>query len=184
VEISTRLFSEHGYDKTTVRMIAESMGVKSGSLYSHIAGKDEILTRIVMSVADDFSGSVATANAGDQPPEQRLRAMTQAHLRVLDRRQAAVTVYYDEWRKLGEDSRRGIAERRDQYTQMFIQVVQEGIVDGTFTPDIDPRDAVLVLLSACNWTYQWYSRDGQLTADQIADRYVDVVVAGLHQRRR
>jgi AcrR family transcriptional regulator len=181
VELSTRLFSEHGYDATTVRMIADAMGVKSGSLYSHIDSKNEVLVRIVMSVAEDFfdGAKAASTSAGDAA--DRLRAMCRAHIEVLDRRQDAVRVYYDEWRKLDPRSRRRIVKLRADYESCFVGVIEQGVAAGAFRV-VDVRAAVLVILSACNWTYQWYSRDGQWKPADIADRYIDVIVNGLRDR--
>ena len=182
VELSTRLFSEHGYDATTVRMIADAMGVKSGSLYSHIDSKNEVLVRIVISVAEDFfeGARAASASAGDA--RERLRALCRAHLEVLDRRQHAVRVYYDEWRKLDPESRRWIVKLRADYEACFTEVIEQGIAAGEFRA-VDVRAAVLVILSACNWTRQWYSPGGRWRPEEIADRYIDVIVEGLHAAR-
>lgn len=182
VDIATKLFSEHGYEATTVRMIADAMGVKSGSLYSHIASKDEVLLRIVMSVAEDFYESAEAARESAAGSEAQLRAMCRAHLEVLYRRQDAVRVYYDEWRRLDPKSRRQIARLRDDYEAHFTQVIEEGIANGTFRP-VEVRPAVLVILSACNWTYQWYSPRGSWKPADIADSYMDVIVGGLRPAR-
>jgi len=40
---AARMFSERGYDRVTVREIANAIGINSGSLYNHFASKDEIL---------------------------------------------------------------------------------------------------------------------------------------------
>lgn len=181
VDVATGLFSQHGYEGTSVRMIAEALGVQSGSLYSHISSKDEILKRIVLSVASDFLEGARAISASDAPPEERLRSLCRHHLEVLHRHQAAVTVYYDEWRKLEAGPRAEIVEQRREYEQLFGRVVEDGVAAGTFGP-VDVRSAVLVLLSACNWTYQWYAPRGRLRPAQIADSYVDLLLSGLLRR--
>lgn len=178
IEAATDLFSEHGFERTTVRMIAERMGVLSGSLYSHIAGKEQVLCEIVVDVADDFLARAAAVRARGDDPAVTLRELCRSHLDVLHERQAAVTVYYDEWRKLGADDRRRITTLRERYERHFAETVEEGMRAGAFAP-VDVRSIVYVLLSSCNWTYQWYSRDGALTPRTIADAYVDIVMNGL-----
>src|SRR4051812_2128742 len=178
VDLATKLFGEHGYEATTVRMIADAMGVKSGGLYSHIASKDEVLVHIVMSVAHDFYAGAEAARQSAEGAEGRLRAMCRAHLEVLHRRHDAVRVYYDEWRRLDPTSRKQIAQLRDDYEANFTEVIEEGIASGEFR-DVDVRSAVLVILSACNWTYQWYSSRGNWKPADIAHSYMDVIVSGL-----
>ena len=181
LQVSTDLFSQHGYERTTVRMIAEEMGVLSGSLYSHISSKDEILLKIISSIAALFGERVRNASRLDAPAEDRLQAMCRAHLSVLNDRQAAVTVYYNQWRLLPEQNRKSIVELRSEYEQLFVELIQDGIKDGTFN-DVSVRDTVLVILSACNWTYQWYSNTGDSHTDEIADRYLKVILEGLRAK--
>jgi AcrR family transcriptional regulator len=181
VDVATGLFSKHGYEGTTVRMIAEALGVKSGSLYSHISTKEEILKRIAFSVAADLLEGARVASETEGTAEDRLRALCRSHVDVVDRRQAAVTVYYDQWRKLDKKSRQEITAKRRSYDQRFVRVVEDGIAAGTFEP-VDVRQAVLVVLSACHWTYQWYNRRGSLRPNDIADGYADSLLSGLLRR--
>lgn len=46
-EAAINLFAEKGFDATSMREIAEAVGIKKASLYSHYKGKDEILEKIV-----------------------------------------------------------------------------------------------------------------------------------------
>lgn len=41
------LFSENGYDGTSVEQIAEKVGIKAPSLYKHFKGKEDILNAII-----------------------------------------------------------------------------------------------------------------------------------------
>ena len=42
LEEALRLFSEKGYDGTSVESIAEAVGIKAPSLYKHFKGKEDI----------------------------------------------------------------------------------------------------------------------------------------------
>ena len=181
VDVATRLFSEHGYEGTTVRMIAEALGVKSGSLYSHISTKEEILEKIALEVADDFVEGARVASESEDAPEERLRALVHHHLDVVHRRQEAVTVYYDQWRGLDADTRQTIRTKRRTYERRYARVIEDGIEAGEFEP-VDVRQAVLMILSACHWTYQWYNRRGSRKPQEIADAFVDVMLTGLRRR--
>ncbi len=46
-DAAVNLFAEKGFDATSMREIAEAVGIKKASLYSHYKGKDEILEKIV-----------------------------------------------------------------------------------------------------------------------------------------
>jgi TetR/AcrR family transcriptional regulator, cholesterol catabolism regulator len=181
LEVATQLFSEHGYERTTVRMIADAMGVQSGSLYSHIKSKEEILRRIVLSAAEDVVTEVRAVIDESQTPEQRLRAICRAHLRLLQDHRARVTIYFDEWQKIQPDARERVVALRDEYEGLLQDVVEEGIRAGDFGP-VDVRGAVLLTVSALNWAYKWYDPEGPLSPEQLGDRFVDILLNGLHRR--
>jgi AcrR family transcriptional regulator len=178
INVATKLFSEHGYDATSVRMIADEAGLQSGSLYSHIRSKDEILTRIVVTVADRFYAAARLAIGSADGPEGKLRALCRAHLEVIDQYGDAVRVYYDEWRKLDQPDQGRIIEMRDVYESYYADVIEDGVAEGLFR-SVDTRSAVRVILAACNFTYQWYSPDGPLSPAEITDSFLDVILFGL-----
>jgi AcrR family transcriptional regulator len=77
VAAALRLFGAHGYEGASVRMIAEAAGVAQGLMYSHFAGKEELLRAIFQQSLQDVSSSFAAAEAGDQaqqPVERIIRA--------------------------------------------------------------------------------------------------------------
>ena len=56
VAAAKRLFASNGYDATTIQEIADEVGMLKGSLYYHIAGKEDLLT---MTVVGFLSASAA-----------------------------------------------------------------------------------------------------------------------------
>lgn len=48
LDVALDLFTEHGYDGTSLREVAEQLGVTKAALYYHFASKDEILMALHM----------------------------------------------------------------------------------------------------------------------------------------
>jgi AcrR family transcriptional regulator len=46
-EVALELFTEHGYEKTSLREVAERLGVTKAALYYHFKSKEEIVASIV-----------------------------------------------------------------------------------------------------------------------------------------
>lgn len=180
LEVATELFSTHGYDGTSVRVIADRMGIKSGSLYSHISSKEDLLFEIVSSMAREiYERGIRAASEGT--PEERLRALCRSHIGLYQAYPAGVSVYVAEWRKVSSEQRDTIITLRERYEALFTSVIQAGIDDGAFGR-LDVRSAVFMLLSMLNGAYQWYSPKGPLGADQLADRLVEIALSGLRNR--
>jgi AcrR family transcriptional regulator len=83
VAAALRLFGANGYEGTSVRMIAAEAGVAQGLMYSHFAGKEELLRAIFQQSIQDVYASFAAAEAGDpaQPPVARIIRAAFATLR-------------------------------------------------------------------------------------------------------
>lgn len=173
-----RLFSEKGYHATSMRDIAEALGLQAGSLYVHIDSKEEVLFEIVDRAADQFIGTIAPVAAADRPAAERLREALRAHLQVMARNLDTATVFFHEWKFLEGHHRAQIVAKRDQYEQHFRRIVADGIESGEFRP-VDVRLAALALLSMANWFYHWFSPDGPLNATDVADGFADLILEGL-----
>ncbi len=52
LEISLKLFSEKGYKSTSVRDIANEVGITQSGLYNHFKGKDAILETLIANLTD------------------------------------------------------------------------------------------------------------------------------------
>ena len=175
------LFAQQGYDATSMRDIAGAVGLLPGSLYAHIRSKEQLLLEIIEQGIEDFRAAMEPVVADGRPAPERLRLAIRAHMQVIASALDRTGVVFLQWRSLvGEDRRRVLDARRD-YEQLFVQVLQDGIDEGSLDPDLDVRTAVLVVLGALNWAPQWLSSEAG-SVDEVADRVADLFLGGLAPR--
>ena len=177
-DAASALFRERGYAATSVRDIAQALNLQGGSLYAHVASKEDMLWAIVLRAADRFNAEVGPIAASNQPAKTKLRAMVGAHVAVVTGAQKDAAVFLHEWRFLSADRRDEIAERRDSYEQLFRQVIADGSAAGEFIA-VDPRLTAMAILSALNGIATWYRPDGRLSADDVATQHADLFINGL-----
>jgi AcrR family transcriptional regulator len=82
LDISVDLFIEQGYAGTSVRDIAERLGMTKGSLYYHFASKEDVLKALVAPLLTDLEQFVADARAApriDRPLIERLVNLLDKH---------------------------------------------------------------------------------------------------------
>lgn len=65
-----RLFAEHGYEATSVRMIAQAAGIAQGLLYNYFTSKDQLLYAIFEQSMADVRESFAQAEDARDPRPQ------------------------------------------------------------------------------------------------------------------
>ena len=65
------LFSENGYDGTSVEQIAEKVGIKAPSLYKHFKGKEDILNAIIVNAEAHYEESFGSEKQIGRLPESK-----------------------------------------------------------------------------------------------------------------
>jgi AcrR family transcriptional regulator len=81
-----RLFAKHGYDRTSIAMIARAAGISQGLLYNYFAGKKGLLRAIFEESMHDVQGSFAMAEAAPSPAE-RIERLVRGAFTILRRNQ-------------------------------------------------------------------------------------------------
>lgn len=172
---AARLFREQGYNQTSVREIANAVKMQSGSLFYHFKTKEEILVEVMGIGIDGLAQNLELALETAQTPRDKLQAILTVHLMaLLDKERDAVSVYLYEWRNLSPEAQTQLIEQRDGYEKRVNVILREVANAGLISQDV--KLFRLFVLGALNWTAEWYSPDGALTAEQIAQRYLTFIL--------
>lgn len=177
-DAASTLFRERGYAATSVRDIAHALDMQGGSLYAHVASKEDMLWAIVVRAADRFNADVGPIAQSDRTAARKLRKMIRAHVAVVTSAQKDAAVFLDEWRFLSPERRAQIAARRDDYEALFRNAIADGVASGGFGR-VDPALTAMVILSALNGIATWYRPEGSLSPAAIADRHADLFLRAL-----
>jgi TetR/AcrR family transcriptional regulator, cholesterol catabolism regulator len=179
VAAATRLFSERGYHGTSMKHLADSLGMLKGSLYAHIGSKEELLYDVVAEGAERFLTRAHAAAGLEATASARLEAFLVGHIETAIEHLDAATVFLNEWRYLSDELRAAVQAKRDIYEGLVRGVVADGISSGEFRSDADVAMTARLVLSAGNWVYAWYRPDGSLSSTEIGHRYTELIVRGL-----
>ena len=173
---AAKLFALKGYHGTSIGDIARALGVQKGSLYAHIASKEDLLYETMREGAAAFHG-VLDAVPEELPAVEKIRLALRGHLRVVAEQLDVATVFVQEWRYLDGPRREEILAERRRYEERVRELFREGRELSELRSDLDEGVAALLLLSAANWAYTWLqaSRD----TDELADRFFALLVDGM-----
>lgn len=173
---AAKLFAEKGYHGTSIGDIADALGLQKGSLYSHIASKEDLLYETMRDGAAAFHGAL-DAIPEDLPATEKIRLALRGHLRVVAEQLDVATVFVQEWRYLEGARREEIVAERRRYEERIRDLFREGRELSELRADLDESVAALLLLSAANWAYTWL-QPGRNT-DELADRFYALLVDGM-----
>lgn len=182
VEAAGRLFARKGYHGTSMRDLGRELGLLGSSLYAHISSKEDLLVEVVDRGAAMFQEAAETALATPGTAADRLRALVAGHVGVVLDHMDEVRTFLNEARALDGGHRRRVVGARDRYEQAFRQVLAEGIEDGSFASEVDPKLGAIFVLSILNALDRWYRPGGEVGRDDLVDQILGFVVHGLGAR--
>ena len=169
LKTAAMLFRQHGYERTSVRQIAEALGMTSGSIFYHFTTKEELLVTVMEEGVRDILSGVQDGLAGESRLPERMLAMVRCHLTaLLGPKLDAMTVMLYEWRSLTPAQRTAIARLKAQYEAPWVPVLQALHDAGWLRTE--PPLARLFILGALNWAVQWYQPGGRLSLDALAQQ--------------
>jgi AcrR family transcriptional regulator len=179
-----RLFAEKGYHGTSMRDLAAELGLIGSSLYSHVSSKQDLLVEVVERGAALFKASANQALSGVKDPEGRLRSLIGGHFDVVVDHLDEVRTFLNEADALDDSHRRRVLTVRDEYEEVFRRVLAEGMADGSFRADLDPKLAAIFILSILNATERWYRPDGRLRREDLVEELHSFVEGGTASLKR
>jgi len=103
---AARLFKTQGYERTTVKEIADACNMLPGSLHYRYKTKEAILIDLMRLGLEQVSVELIKACVGESNPAEQLRKGINAHLKVLVTGSDMVYVLLFEWRALQGDARK------------------------------------------------------------------------------
>ncbi|OIN17518.1 TetR family transcriptional regulator [Mycobacterium ulcerans] len=176
------MFAERGLRATTVRDIADGAGILSGSLYHHFASKEEMVDELLREFLDWLFARYLEIVDGEPNPLERLKGLFLASFEAIEHRHAQVVIYQDEAQRLSSQPRFSYLEDRNkEQRKMWLDVLNQGIEEGYFRPDLDV-DLVYRFIRDTTWvSVRWYKPGGALTAQQVGQKYLAIVLGGIQK---
>jgi AcrR family transcriptional regulator len=179
---AARLFNYKGSRATTLKDIAENLGLTKTSLYYYVKTKEELIYQCYMAALDHHHGI--------------LDAVEERHAAPADRLSEFFLLQFDNWLAAFEGRGPHIAalleiaslrgthrtEVEAQYIAMFKrlrQYLRDGVADGSFRK-LEPTATTRALLGSVDWAFSWLHEIPPEQVAETARKAVDILLHGLY----
>lgn len=179
---AAELFREKGYAASSMRDLAQKLGIEAASLYSHIKSKEEILRNLCFDMATEFRKSLEQVEKEGGSASQKLQKGIIGHIAVMSRDLTASAVFMNEHRHLSQPYLRDFLLLRINYINRFKAIIEQGVKSGEFKNTIDKKLAVMTLFSSLNWMPQWYDPNSNIVPSELGHQLADMLVNGLKRQ--
>lgn len=178
IEAAAMAFSQNGYHRTSLDLIAERLGVTKPTLYYYARNKEDLLDLVIARALEMI---LALPPGHDSVPGlDQLKHLMRQYAEVIGNdfgRCLAAVNEYDLSAEAFERSQKG----KRQIDQRIRSLILKGQADGSIGP-CDPKYMAFMLAGAVNWIGRWHRKDGEMTAGSIGELFANQIAVGLIPR--
>ena len=167
IAAAAREFAARGYHATSIEHLLAATGLTRGGLYHYIDAKADLLIAVQTELLAPLLERAQAAADAHERPEDKLRAVVREWVRHVETHREHMVVFAAERRLVESDPRwADIRRQREQFEELLAGLL--------------PGDSIarLALLGMVNHMPTWFDPDGPLSAAEIADRFVDLLLTG------
>lgn len=175
------MFREKGFAATSMRDLAETVGIEAASLYNHIRSKNEMLEAICFDVANRFNSNMDAIESGNQKSITKVETLLRFHIKQMIGNYEEVYVSDREWRHLDEPYLSNFQTQRRIYRKRFAAIIEEGINKNEIRK-IDAPTAILILLHAVSGIESWHRSKARISAEELEDNMIMIMIDGLRKQ--
>lgn len=177
-EKAAALFKQKSYSSTSMRELAEAVGVEAPSLYNHIGSKSELLQAICFKVANAFTSYLDTIETSAGNTVIMLENIIRFHIRMMLNNFDEVYVANHEWKHLKEPYLSNFLSQRRGYEKRLIALLEAGVLAGVFKNN-NPYVSVLTILSAVRGLEFWQQHKKNISSQVLEDDMVHLLLNGI-----
>lgn len=184
---AARLFRHNGYYATTMRDIAQESGIEAGSIYYHFQSKEDILSEVLDVGVRRLYERVReiVRDARDRPDDFRatFALLIDTHLTFLLTESDFTSANIRNYPMLSDQARAPHRELRAAYAGVWSSFLDDAKRAGHLRNDITVTAIRQFILSAMNWTVEWYDVS-RYPVHILAERMSKLILDGMCPDRR
>jgi TetR/AcrR family transcriptional regulator, cholesterol catabolism regulator len=173
---AAQLIRQKGYRATTVRDIAEGVGILSGSLFHHFASKEEMLLEIMREAFLSVCMTFEKAMADEADPSVLLRQLIRIEMDAVvnhPRKDFQAVLYFD-WREVPPAALPELNRYRARYRRPWVQTLNACAAAGCLR--CEPDIAEQVIHGTLRHVMRWFKRTGPYSTDVFGDQLAGLVL--------
>ena len=179
IDAASALYARKGFGATSIQEISETANVALPVTYHYVKKKSEIMRLIMEDVLNTFQERLIKEVKDIVDPMEKLATAVILYLRVLDEQREKVLLIYQKSSSLDRSSKTQIMALEVDVSEIFSNIINEGITQGVFKKvDVDLMAYNILMLSYMWILKHWHFKD-RLTLDKYIDLQLVTIMDAL-----
>ncbi|MAX80129.1 MAG: TetR family transcriptional regulator [Crocinitomicaceae bacterium] len=173
-----KLFHKKGFKGTTLQAIAQEIGIEGPSLYNHIKSKNEILSTLLLSNAQEFYDRMLEIKSTSETALQKLERLISLHIELTLKNPNAMALMLNEWVHLDAEDKTKYVNLRDSYDNDFQGILAQSIAEGDVA-DLEIDLMRFMMLSSLRSLYAWCAKYKNFNRVELEVTVKSVILNGI-----
>lgn len=184
IEAAGRVFKRKGYRAANLTDIAIEAGTDRATLYYYVSGKAELFDEVVSEVVEANTVLAESVCESHLPAPEKLRTVIGALMASYSNNFPYLYVFVQENLSHVAPERvewsQQMRELNHRYENALIEIIREGIEEGTLIAAGDPQILAYGLLGMLGWTNRWFNpHESPQSAEEIAATFTNIFLGGI-----
>jgi len=178
IKTAAAMFRDKGYAASSMRDLAEKIGIEAASLYNHIHSKAQILQEIIDEVSESYKIHLEKTEKARGTSLEKIESLIRFHIQMMLTHFEEYSVMVSEWMHLENEPLASFVSERRDYVKRMETIVEKGINQGEIKT-LMPYVVVLNILSSVRGLEFWQRSAKIYTAQEMEDNMVVHLIGGI-----
>ena len=171
-------FNEKGYSGTSLKDVANHLGLTDAALYYYVRNKEELVYQCYLRAAELGKEAMDLARAEGRYGFEQAFLYVRYHVEIMVGDRGPVAIM-SEIPSLEPTHRNEVLNVSRQHSTAFEEILAAGIQDGSIA-DCHVRMTGNAIMGAINWIPKWFHNDA-LLAKKVVAEFPKILTSGLRK---
>jgi len=178
IKAAIDLFSTKGFNGTSIRAIANAMGMSISNIYHYFVNKEGLMLAILEQSSKRLLDHLRQISEKEMEPLDRFRLLIESHVRLSEVfRKESKIFFIDEDHLSPEGNEKNLQNQRD-ILNIYLKELK-ALKELGYLSSRNLMVLAFNILGVINWQLKWYRPEGPLSMDEVSKEIVSFVMHGL-----
>lgn len=183
LDAAYRLFSEKGYESTSIRDLCKATNLTAPGLYHHIKSKEELLNQVEQHVFKHFL-ALFHEHDPDEKPEKQIERLVREFTELILEHRGIFFLLVARIISPGQgDSGAESRKRRKQFVEAVREILEGAKKQGKIRKEIDTLVATFALIAMANWVSVWYDPNREISKETLLTSLATLFIRGVLEQQ-
>ena len=178
IKAAIDLFSTRGFNGTSIRAIANAMGMSISNIYHYFVNKEGLMLAILEQSSKRLLETLRQVSEKEMDPLDRLKLLIESHVRLSEVFRKESRIFFIDEDHLSPEGNEKNRHNQREILNIYLKELQT-LKDFGYLGSRNLPVLAFNILGVINWQLKWYRPGGALTMDDVCKEIVWFVMHGL-----